>query len=1015
MQRSRGPEGGLSVVVCGRNDGYGGDFRGRSLAAFARNAREVALRGLDVEWIFVEWNPCEGELLSHLLAPLGFRCWVVPPQIHRALCGNPRMPFMQSFAKNVGIRRSTRSWILDTNPDCVLGSDALDHIAETPLDPHVLYRAERRDVDPALFSAPFEEMAAKTVRVHATRGGAHYGQAAGDFMLYHRGACDFGYDEEIDLCDIHMDSRFMENFRLSRPPAQRSDPRRCFEFIGTVFKADHPGIYARTSGTGRNAFADWPYLDGLPYTGAATSAGAGESSRDWGLADCAERELAPNVRQVEPLAETISSLPTAPSGAQPVACDAGTKLTLIGVPEPLEGAAHPRQDTALTSWTRLAPDVGTLLLGGELERHAATGRPLVPDLLARARALASSPFIGFARTDLVLGHDLVSALDQLIDAFGRFIAVGQSWDLEGDWEGATERSEADPRGWRERLLARVDLHGTLQPPTSIDLIIWPHEFVPELPRFQHDCMGWRNYLLRAALDSDFPVVDVSPVVRAVRLAPIDQGRAERLQLGDTKYGGLITRAPYELTQSGVEERKTVGPREEATNTLVQQTRAIFCEGVESGRAGRNEEALQLFDRTSRRAPGLPDLHLFRAAVLVELGRTVEARAALQAELDLQPDHSGARALLRELGSRGRTTSLGSGDPVAIAIVAVPKPFHGHTGRIQYNAIVSWTQLRPRPDILLLGSDEGTAEAAAELGVRHEPDLRCSPQGTPMLRSVFERAHASTRAPTLVYVNADILLLDDFPAALARLARSFERFLAIGQRWDLDVLEPLPIDETDWRAGLRARVKREAILHDHSGIDYFAFSRGLWPELPDFVLGRMAWDNWLVRAAIEQGTAVIDASPAITAVHQNHDYGHVALGGARSGPEYEHNRRLAGPLRDDGGCASDAPWELGPDGLRERRPGPEGLTPNSMLEATRTLFRQGVERAGGGDLRGALDSFSATLRRSPGSKHVHYFRAAVLQQLGRREQALADARAELTIQPDHAEARALVHELELSPV
>ena len=51
----------------------------------------------------------------------------------------------------------------------------------------------------------------------------------------------------------------------------------------------------------------------------------------------------------------------------------------------------------------------------------------------------------------------------------------------------------------------------------------------------------------------------------------------------------------------------------------------------------------------------------------------------------------------------------------LTILSTPKRFSGIFEVIQTNAITSWTQLDPRPEIILFGRDEGTAEICAELG------------------------------------------------------------------------------------------------------------------------------------------------------------------------------------------------------------------------------------------------------------------------------------------------------------
>jgi hypothetical protein len=59
----------------------------------------------------------------------------------------------------------------------------------------------------------------------------------------------------------------------------------------------------------------------------------------------------------------------------------------------------------------------------------------------------------------------------------------------------------------------------------------------------------------------------------------------------------------------------------------------------------------------------------------------------------------------------------------ITIFAIPKAFRGHIGVIQRNAIEAWTQMRPAPQVLLFGDDEGVADVARDLGVRHVPQVQ----------------------------------------------------------------------------------------------------------------------------------------------------------------------------------------------------------------------------------------------------------------------------------------------------
>jgi hypothetical protein len=212
----------------------------------------------------------------------------------------------------------------------------------------------------------------------------------------------------------------------------------------------------------------------------------------------------------------------------------------------------------------------------------------------------------------------------------------------------------------------------------------------------------------------------------------------------------------------------------------------------------------------------------------------------------------------------------------LTIFATPKKFEGHIGVIQRNAIESWTRMRPQPEIILFGTDAGTAEIAAEFGLRHVPTVKCNEWGTPLVSDLFEQAEHLGQTKVLAYVNSDIILFDDFAQAIGRVAAAGHNFLMVGRRTDVDVKEPVDF-RSDWAPAVREHARRDGVLQIARSIDYFAFSRGLYPAMPPLAIGRFWWDNWLLWKARAVGATVVDASRAVLAVHQNHDYGHTTYG------------------------------------------------------------------------------------------------------------------------------------------
>ena len=230
----------------------------------------------------------------------------------------------------------------------------------------------------------------------------------------------------------------------------------------------------------------------------------------------------------------------------------------------------------------------------------------------------------------------------------------------------------------------------------------------------------------------------------------------------------------------------------------------------------------------------------------------------------------------------------------LTLFTTTKPFESHTAIIQRNALQSWRRLRPSVQIVVFGDARGTAEATAQLGVRHIPEVGRNEYGTPLVSALFEAAERLSDSPLMCYVNADIILMSDLMAAVRQVG-SRNSALVVGRRVDLDMHDPWDFDHPDWEERLRVHAAGHGVLHSVTGIDYFLYSRGLWGSLPPFAIGRTAWDNWLIYRARARGARVIDASRAVTAIHQNHDYRHHPNGpmGAWGGPEVERNQKLTG--------------------------------------------------------------------------------------------------------------------------
>ena len=233
----------------------------------------------------------------------------------------------------------------------------------------------------------------------------------------------------------------------------------------------------------------------------------------------------------------------------------------------------------------------------------------------------------------------------------------------------------------------------------------------------------------------------------------------------------------------------------------------------------------------------------------------------------------------------------------ITIFTIPRPFVGKFDYIQRNAIRSWLRLEPTPEILLFGRERGVQEAARDFGGLPVYTTERSEHGTPLVNKVLWKAQAIAHNDILVMANADNLYLSDFIPAILGCARAFPRFLMIGQRWDAEVSGLLEFGQ-GWEKSIR---QRTIGLHAKAAVDYLVFRDGAWwQDMPGFAVGRSSYDGWMVAKTRAAGVPVVDATGALTVVHQNHAISPDA--------EYRENEALYDTELGRGGVGQ-AGWEL----------------------------------------------------------------------------------------------------------
>ncbi|KAK7488936.1 hypothetical protein BaRGS_00019893, partial [Batillaria attramentaria] len=121
-----------------------------------------------------------------------------------------------------------------------------------------------------------------------------------------------------------------------------------------------------------------------------------------------------------------------------------------------------------------------------------------------------------------------------------------------------------------------------------------------------------------------------------------------------------------------------------------------------------------------------------------------------------------------------------------------------------------------------------------------------------------------------FANGDILftesLMDTLKVVLAsrHLPLDVKPLLVMGQRTNVRWVRP---EETSF-SNLTRISKERGKLTWVNAIDYFVVDRKFpWIDIPDLVIGRVWYDNWLVSYCIQRRFIVIDATKTLLAVHQ----------------------------------------------------------------------------------------------------------------------------------------------------
>lgn len=269
----------FSMIVVGRNDNYGGDFTDRLKATMDWNYKHLP----NCELIYIEWNAIEDRATDTDWIAERYpnsKCFIVPQSIHDKIAASKKMPMMEYYAKNLGIREASNDWLVMINADVFLGPEVFPKMRT--LSKEYVYGTHYKNI--VWHGEPItQELIDDKARVKNIFCTNRLEAVVGNFVLTHRDNWlkATGYDETLNDIRLGVDRNgLMQLFHDGLKPM----------VIGMHYHLDHneSAINSRDNATHGNAYRIENSLN-IPYN----------NPDDWGFVKYPKKQVGNNIWQLQ--------------------------------------------------------------------------------------------------------------------------------------------------------------------------------------------------------------------------------------------------------------------------------------------------------------------------------------------------------------------------------------------------------------------------------------------------------------------------------------------------------------------------------------------------------------------------------------------------------------------------------------------------------------------------------------------------------------------------------------------
>ncbi|OWF41188.1 uncharacterized protein LOC110462820 [Mizuhopecten yessoensis] len=211
------------------------------------------------------------------------------------------------------------------------------------------------------------------------------------------------------------------------------------------------------------------------------------------------------------------------------------------------------------------------------------------------------------------------------------------------------------------------------------------------------------------------------------------------------------------------------------------------------------------------------------------------------------------------------------EPIMTLFTSVdPDPKHNE---VTERTLKNWGYFLPSINLVMFTNDTRIAKQSRDHGWSVLPVVKVGVEGLPVLKAMFQQVIQNFSTHYYGYANGDILLTETLLESLSTARKHFNRdenVMLTGRRINVPHLTNKELVSYQY---MEKVAKERGKLFVISSEDYFITTKHFaWQNIPDFVIGRPAYDNWLVAHARCNNIKVIDTTNTILAIHQTTDKG-----------------------------------------------------------------------------------------------------------------------------------------------